>query len=164
MAFEIKLNKKNDKSLLELLGQIDEEAQFPTIANLTKEVYVDLAKVGAINSVGIRSWIHWFSSMPHHEFQFIHCPKALVMQMNMVDGFLPSHSRVISMEVPFYCEKCDKETTVYFEVGKHLLIENGRIKMNYSKASICKPDCTPELDVNEIKFFRFLTKATSKAA
>lgn len=155
---------KDGKTLIEISGSIDEEAKFATIADMTKEVYVDLAKVGVINSIGIRAWINWFSAQSNHQFMFINCPKALVMQMNMVEGFLPSHSKVISMEVPFYCEKCDEESTAFFEVGKQIIIANGQIKLDYDKSKICKAGCQPELDVNEIKFFRFLIKESQKAA
>lgn len=164
MSFEIQKSEQDNKPLLKFKGGIDEEAQFPTIEGLSGEVFVDLKDVSAINSIGIRAWIRWFSSMSSVQFNFINCPKALVMQMNMVEGFLPASSKVSSLEVPFYCEESDEEKDVMFEVGKEIIIDGDQVKLQFDKSNICGGDCEPELDVNEAKYFRFLVQMTGHKA
>lgn len=165
MSFEVKKEEHLGKTLLKFCGQIDEEAVFPSIEEWGKELYVDLEGVTAINSIGIRAWIMWFGEMSDTVFTFMNCPKALVMQMNMVEGFLPNQSTVFSLQVPFFCEDCDEEKEVMFEVGKHVKVEGDKIKLDFDKSSICGAGCDPELDVSESKFFRFLfNKSEVKAA
>jgi hypothetical protein len=156
MSFEIQQEQQPSGLYLKFIGGIDEEAQFPEL-KLSGRVTIDLSGVSAINSIGIRSWIRWFSALGDGvAIEFIYCPKALVMQMNMVEGFLPAQAKVKSLQVPFYCEECDEEKDVMFEVGKHITIVGDQVKLNYDKATICGGGCDPELDVSEIKYFRFL--------
>lgn len=165
MGLDVKNIEVDGKLAFQLSGVIDEEATFPEVPNMPAEAIVDLKHVSAINSVGIRAWIVWFGQFQNTHFTFINCPKALVMQMNMVEGFLPEKSDVLSLEVPFFCEDCDKEIDVLFKVGKEILIENGQVRLNFDKSSVCTGDCDPELDVSEVKFFRFLmSRSGSEAA
>jgi hypothetical protein len=165
MSFTVKTSEKEGKTLLQFCGQIDEEATFPEVNDSGKEVFIDLKEVSSINSIGIRSWILWFAKMQTTTFNFINCPKALVMQMNMVEGFLPEKSNVISLNVPFFCEDCDKEIEKLFVVGKEIQVIGDQVSLKYDKTLICESGCNPELDVNESKFFRFLlSKSSSQAA
>ena len=163
MSFEIKQEEKNGQKYFFFCGTIDEEAQFPEIDTGTNAV-IDLTDVQAINSIGIRSWIMWFKNHQATHFQFLNCPKALVMQMNMVEGFLPDGAEVLSMMVPFYCEDCDEEKEILFEVGKNVIIQGDQVQLSYDKTNICGGDCEPELDVSEAKFFRFLLNGAKQAA
>jgi len=164
MSFQITKENKDGHHLIWFSGQVDEEAQFPEKSDLGDKVFIDLAGVTAINSIGIRSWIIWFSQYPTTHFTFINSPKALVMQMNMVEGFLPERAEVLSMQVPFYCETCDEEKDVLFELGKQIKISGESVSLDYKKSAICKPDCEIELDVTKSKFFRFLFSKNQKAA
>lgn len=164
MAFEVQQGQIENKPLLTLIGDIDEEAVFPTLTNLSGEVYLDLKAVYSINSIGIRAWIMWFGEMESLKFIFLNCPKALVMQMNMVDGFLPQGAQVQSLQVPFYCENCDEEKDIVFRVGDEIQIQGGQVQLKYNKSAICGEGCEPELDVNESKYFRFLINGSRSQA
>ncbi len=160
MSFTVDLKKENNKATILMEGGIDEDSIFPKIdlSGVEREVVVDLAKVEHINSIGIRSWLNWFKPMAtKYKFVLINCPRVVVMQMNMVDGFLPVNSRVESFFVPYYCETCDLESEVLFRVGKEVTLQNGAVKIDYSPQGTCKtPDCAIEIDANEAKYFRFL--------
>ena len=165
MSFEVQRKEMDGLACFQFVGQIDEEAQFLTVADMPTEAIIDLGQVSSINSVGIRAWIMWFGQFADTKFNFINCPKALVMQMNMVEGFLPAKNEVRSLQVPFFCEECDEEVDVMFTVGKEIQIVDGQVKLEYDKSSICSDGSEPELDVSEVKFFRFLlNKAGSEAA
>ena len=158
MSFDVKNETKAGKTVFKFAGNIDENATFPIFNSLAGDIYIDLKGVKSINSVGIRSWIKWFSSFHQVHFIFQHCPKSVVMQMNMVDGFLPEGSHVESLQVPFYCESCEKELEVLFTLGKEILVDGGKVNLKYDRGSICPQGCAPELDVSEAKYFRFLLK------
>lgn len=158
MSFDVKKETRAGQTVFKFSGNIDENANFPIFNSLQGDIYIDLKAIKSINSVGIRSWIKWFSSFNQVHFIFQNCPKSIVMQMNMVDGFLPQGSFVESMQVPFYCESCDKELEVLFTLDKEIIVEAGRVSLNYDKSTICPQGCSPELDVSEAKYFRFLLK------
>jgi len=164
MSFEVKRVEESGKPCFQFCGEIDEEAVFLEVSDMPAEAIIDLKDVSAINSVGIRSWIMWFGQFSSTHFQFVNCPKALVMQMNMVEGFLPVKADVLSLEVPFFCEDCDEEKDILFHVGKEIVVEDGQVKLNYDKTSVCKAGCDPELDVSEVKFFRFLLSKSDEQA
>lgn len=164
MSFEVKNSELNGKPCYQFCGQIDEETVFPEVSGMAPEAFVDLKEVSSINSVGIRAWILWFGNYTETHFTFVNCPKALVMQMNMVEGFLPVKHDVQSLQVPFFCEECDEEKEVLFHVGKEIIVQDGQVKLNYDKAGICGDGCDPELDVSEVKFFRFLLNKTGSQA
>ena len=164
MSFEVKNSEMFGKRCFQFCGQIDEETVLPDVSDMPADAVIDLKEVSSINSVGIRAWINWFGKFPETHFSFVNCPKALVMQMNMVEGFLPPKHDVITLQVPFFCEDCDEEKDVLMTVGKEIVVEGESVKLNYDKSSICKGDCDPELDVSEVKFFRFLLTAGNKAA
>jgi hypothetical protein len=79
----------------------------------------------------------------------------------MVEGFLPPRSSVRSFQVPFFCEKCDREQDFLFTVGKEIVAQAGKIVFNFdpkAAASCTKADCEMQPDVTEAKYFQFLTK------
>lgn len=164
MPFEVKQESVNGQNLLKFCGQIDEEAQFPPAQGGTAPLVIDLKEVTAINSIGIRSWIMWFEAIKGTPIQFLNCPKALVMQMNMVEGFLPESAEVLTMEVPFFCEECDREMEVLFTVGKEIRVVGDEIKLDFKAEELCGAECEIELDVNEKKFFRFLLSRSGRKA
>jgi hypothetical protein len=164
MSFEMLRDEKEGKVLLKFVGGIDEDAVFPSFNDFSSEVFIDLNGVSAINSVGIRSWIRWFAEYSSNQFHFINCPKALVMQINMVEGFLPDGASVLSMQVPFYCEDCDEEKDVMLTVGKEIVVSGDQVNLNLDLRQVCGEGCQPELDVNEAKYFRFLVHKTQQNA
>lgn len=161
MSFSVEKVDKDGKTFFNFVGNIDENASFPIIDTLSGEVWIDLQNVKSINSVGIRAWIKWFSSFEQVNFVFQNCPKAIVMQMNMVEGFLVENSRVESIQVPFYCESCDEDIEMLFHVGREVNIVNGEVELTYDKSSVCPDGSEPELDVNKVKYFKFLLKQNS---
>lgn len=146
-----------------LSGSVDEESVFPNAAEIQGKVVMDFDKITSINSVGIRSWLQWFAQFSGAHFTFKNCPVALVMQMNMVEGFLPENTKVESFYVPFYCESCDKEFREKFIFGRDVFVEDGAFRLASENHVQCSSGCTPELDTNEAKYFRFLLKANTQA-
>ncbi|MCB0379231.1 MAG: hypothetical protein KDD33_12130 [Bdellovibrionales bacterium] len=151
----------NMKTRLQIEGAMDEHSDYGSIeAEFTDEVVFDFGDVSHINSTGIKHWVQWVEKItadrPHLRFVFINCPKAIVDQMNMVEGFLPSNSKVQSFKVPYYCETCDKDTVCTFVAGREYSVENGQLQLTIPDQKCGRDDCEMEPDVVEQKYFRFL--------
>lgn len=150
--------------LLSFAGLIDEDASFPAVdASKFEKLIIDLNDVKAINSVGIREWLDWIRPLAN-KLQIVlkRCPKAMVFQFNMVEGFLPAKAQVTSFYVPFFCEKCDREDSFLFNVGQEVKVLSGQVKIEHDakKAAGCNnPACELEMDVTESKYFQFLKRA-----
>ena len=164
---EFKSSEKinGDSITLSFEGTIDEDVQFPVVdTNGRTAIVLDLQAVKAINSVGIREWLNWIRPLADKlPIELVNCPKALVFQFNMVEGFLPKNAHVASFYVPFFCEKCDREDNVLFVVGQEVSVVSGNVVIKYDskKANLCKKgdeDCEVEMDVTESKYFQFLKK------
>jgi ABC-type transporter Mla MlaB component len=150
-------------TILHLAGVIDEDVVFPVMSALPGDLNVDLANVSSINSVGIREWLNWIRPLAEKsKVTLQNCPKSLVLQMNMVEGFLPKNGQVVSFYVPYYCETCDREHNVLFEMGKHVVVQGGNYKINFDvkTAGLCtSAECDIEMDASESKYFQFLKRA-----
>lgn len=157
MSFKIDFKEKDGKINLIFDGHLDEFVELPEIeVSGHGEIVLNLEKILSVNSLGIRTWLDWIKNFEGKaRFQFINCPKCIVMQMNMVEGFIPKNSEVLSFYVPYYCESCDEEKSVLVDVRKNILMGSD-VKLNIDKSKICKADCEIEMDVNESKYFKFL--------
>lgn len=163
MEFKSTQKIEGDTLILNFEGAIDEDATFPAVEpEKYAKLVLDLNGISAINSVGIREWMEWIKPIAAKlSIRLKNCPKAMVFQFNMVEGFLPQGSVVESFYVPFYCEKCDKEENALFVVGKDVVVEGGSAKVKFDPKSQLKctnADCELEMDVTEAKYFQFLTR------
>lgn len=151
--------------ILAFEGTIDEDVVFPVVDVAGQsQVTIDLMGIKTINSVGIREWLNWIKPLSESSsIVLMNCPKAMVFQFNMVEGFLPARSTVASFYVPFYCEKCDREDNVLFKVGEDVTVaDGGELKISVdakSRIGCAEAPCETEMDVTEAKYFQFLKKA-----
>lgn len=150
------LNKSQEGDLLKISidGHIDEESTFEEFPlDGISTIQIDLEKVSAINSVGIREWIKWSKSLAGvSAIEVHHCPKVVVDQVNMVAGFLPPNAKVQSFYVPYYSEDSGEEEMVLFKRGEHF-DENG---VNPPEGLKDSDGNEMEIDVIEAKYFKFL--------
>ena len=153
--FELKIDKSNPEYKVKIAGVIDEDADFgPHDLSGAAKVIVDTGSVKSINSCGIREWIKWIGTAGDVGVEYFECPKIIVDQINMVQGFLPKKGRVQSFFVPFYSEALDQEKNVLFVHGKEYsdegLVSTPEIKDEEGNEM--------EMDVVEAKYFKFLKK------
>lgn len=153
--FESKIQTEGEKKILKLSGVIDEDADFSQL-NISgaREVQLDLNEVKSINSCGIREWIKWMGQAAGAKISYLNCPKIIVDQINMVDGFLPNQGQVLSFYVPYYNEDTGSEKNVLFRYGQEYA--EGQVK---PPASVTDESGQPmEMDVIESKYFKFIKK------
>lgn len=153
--FELKIDKNADAAKISIAGIIDEDVDFNeySLAGL-KQMELDLNNVKSINSCGIREWIKWLGSNSQAKMTYVNCPKIIIDQINMVDGFLPKNGKVLSFYVPYYNDDSGTEKNVLFKHG-----------MEFSEAGVNPPEKvldetgnSMEMDVIEAKYFKFLNK------
>ena len=152
---DVKMEKQGEKLLVHMAGTIDEDVDLNQI-NLAghSQIEIDLEGLRSINSCGIREWIKWLSAVPQTQLSFSHCPKVIVDQINMVDGFLPTNGKVNSFYVPYYNDDSGSEKNVLFRYGNEFSEGN----LNPPAAVKDEDGNDMEMDVIEAKYFKFIKK------
>lgn len=157
----IKIRNEGAKYYVDLNGVLDEDVNFSEVnCKSPEEIFVDFEKVQSINSCGIREWIRWIMNYTDCKITYLKCPKIIVDQINMVDGFLPKNGVVASFFVPYYNEESGSEQSVLFSFGKE-----------YNDQSVMPPENVKdasgnpmEMDIIESKYFKFIQKKIKTAA
>lgn len=148
------MEKASDKLVVKMAGVIDEDVDFSQF-NIkgSPAIEVELSGLKAINSCGIREWIKWMGTAGSAGISFSNCPKVIVDQINMVDGFLPANGKVTSFFVPYYNDASGNEKNVLFRYGTE-----------FTDGSVTPPAIKDddgndmEMDVIESKYFKFIKK------
>lgn len=153
--FNIKIDRGMDAWKVTVAGSIDEDVDFaPYTLEGAEQVQFYLGNVKSINSCGIREWIKWVNTAGSAKVEYNECPKVIVDQINMVQGFLPATGRVASFYVPYYSDDSGSEKSVLFKSGQEF-DETGNIKAPAVKD---EGGQEMEMDVVEAKYFKFLKK------
>lgn len=153
--FDVKMNKAADKLTVQMAGTIDEDVDFSQFSlSGNAQIDVELSGLKSINSCGIREWIKWMGTAGSAKISFSNCPKVIVDQINMVDGFLPANAKVSSFFVPYYNDDSGAEKNVLFRYGTE-----------FTDGSVTPPEAVKddegnemEMDVIESKYFKFIKK------
>ena len=149
------INKQilQDELNVELIGSIDEDADFKELIGLEqKTISFDFDKVSMINSCGIREWIKFIEKIPEStHIVYNNCPQIIIEQINMVHGFFRKGASINSFYAPYFCEKCDKENKVHLKADQ--------VKNRKAPKMEC-PKCGEEMDFDaiEAQYFSFLGK------
>lgn len=153
--FDSKIEKQGSKIKLQLQGVIDEDVDFSQLSLAgSSEVDLDLTGIKSINSCGIREWIKWLGTAPQAKVVYANCPKIIVDQINMVDGFLPAQGQVLSFFVPYYNEDSGSEKNILFRLGHEY--SEGQVK---PPTNVLDDQGQPmEMDIIESKYFKFIKK------
>ena len=153
--YEIKIEKAGTTFKVKVIGIIDEDVDFnsQSLAGATA-VELNLESIKSINSCGIREWIKWIGTAGGASVSYSLCPKIIVDQINMVQGFLPAAGKVQSFYVPYYNDESGSEKNVLFTYGKEFK-ENSVQPPADVKDESGKP---MEMDVVEAKYFKFIKK------
>ena len=153
--FNIVINQVEKTKKVHIEGVLDEDfiySKYPL--SEADEVEFYLGKLKNINSCGIREWINWMGTIKSVKIKLIECPKVIVDQINMVQGFISKNAIVESFYVPYFNEEAGTEKNVLFSLGK----EYTNTELNYPKEITDESGRPMELDVIESKYFKFLKK------
>jgi hypothetical protein len=154
--YEIKVEKNGKAAKVHVTGVIDEDVDFGAHAlSGVSTVEMKLGGIKGINSCGIREWIKWVGTAGNATISYFECPKIIVDQINMVQGFLPHAGKVLSFYVPYYSEEAGTEKSVLFTYGKEFTEEGVSAPPNV----LDEEGNAMEMDVVEAKYFKFLKKS-----
>lgn len=96
-------------------GKIDEHFDSTTITGSSESsITIDLSLLKAMNSVGIKNWIFMLTSIEDKEVHLRKVPFFFVDQLLMISELI-GQCKIESLELPFFCEKCDKEQLIVFK-------------------------------------------------
>lgn len=151
-----KLQILPEGNTIKISGTLDEEAQFPQLKLAANPTFLDLNGVTSVNSVGIRNWLNWITPLSQQgQLIFKNVPHCVVLQINMIEGFLPKTAQVESFYVPIYSEEKDEEAQILLEIGKDIQKSPTGAKVLVDVAKI-KGGGDWEFDVVEKTYFKFL--------
>ena len=154
--FQVDKKAEGGGLTVSLRGNIDEDAVLANIGfDGAQQITLDLDKVTAINSCGIREWIKWLRGAPGDaKIIYRNCPKIIVDQINMVAGFLPDNAKVESFYVPYFNEESGTEKMILFRRGTEF--KDGE----FNPPATVKDETgqAMEMDVIEAKYFKFIMK------
>ncbi len=152
---DVKIDKSSGTLNINMVGTIDEDVDF-TQLNLgdAQEIDLELSGVKSINSCGIREWIKWMATNKNAKIKFNQCPKVIVDQINMVDGFLPQNGKVSSFFVPYYNDNSGSEKNILFRYGTEFT--EGDVKPPKEIKDDQGNDM--EMDIIESKYFKFIKR------
>jgi CheY-like chemotaxis protein len=118
--FDVALSDDGTRAAITLHGDFTEMTRFDAlsarIAGATA-LELDLASVRYLSSAGVREWCQFLSALPAGTtYTFRHCSIAFATQAAMVPLVL-GDGLVVSLEAPYFCEKCDREDLRLLEPG-----------------------------------------------
>lgn len=146
-----------------LEGPISEKTElFSHDVRRAKNLTIDMQRVTFINSIGVKNWILWMTSVPQScKILLRNCPFVIISQINMVNGFLPSQARVQSFYAPYVNDDGDEIERLLIRGVDYEYAEDGKPAMKAflepyedpSKKQTFEPDFIPD------KITKFLTAA-----
>lgn len=149
----IKISQIENRHLIEVIGSVDENfIQHVSQIPIKGELEFSLHGLKAINSTGIREWIRLMQTLNLAQITFSNCPKIFIDQVNMVSGFIPANSKVISFYVPYFNEDLDTETLVLYKLGEHYSGNKVNVLDEYKDSN----GNAFEIDVVKSKYFKFI--------
>ena len=122
-----------------LVGSIEESVSFDQLVGYPSppvtEMHVNCKGIPRINSVGVKAWIKFFQAIHAKgiKLKFLDCSTAIVEQMNFISNFRCG-GEVVSLFVPFSCEKCHSELVGLFKAD---MIKKLQLKIPPLQCSKC---------------------------
>jgi anti-anti-sigma regulatory factor len=141
--------------VVRLVGAVEESVNFETlIGSPAAELHVYCKEVPRINSIGVKGWIKYFSTLQQAgtKLRFFECSTAIVEQINLISNFVCGGT-VESIYVPFSCGACRGEFIALFQVA-----DLKKIGMDIPELSC--PKCAGKAAFDDIpeEYFAFLAR------
>lgn len=140
-----------------LYGDFTEITDFSALSSRLRDVDdIDfyLREVRYISSAGVRAWCDFLAKLKGKRYSFRHCSLAFASQAAMVPMAV-GDGRIVSVEAPYRCERCDRDDLRLLERGA-LLVEENRIVPPVLACRVCGDDL--EFDDVPERYFAFLRR------
>lgn len=119
------------------------------------DLHIDLKELVSINSLGIRNFHSWISRIKCEKLKLFYCPRSFVVQMNMINNFLPAKVEIESFFVPYFSEITGEESTALFTKYLEYRKTEGKVILNIPELFDSQGN-KMELDIMKDVYFRFL--------
>jgi len=149
--FEFEIKSSVVSTVIKISGFLDEnfvhtDYKIPPC----EKIVFDLEKLQGINSCGIRDFINLLKEIPSSAIvEYEKCPPLFIQQVNIVNGFLSSQRRVVSLYAPYIGVEDEDELNHFIDV------RNLNISEIQKMISVQGKDY--EFDGVVEKYFRFLS-------
>lgn len=121
MSLKITRQDESDIPSFSIAGEINEEKNIldPLLVPGMRELRVSCKGVRRINSIGVKSWIQFFTGLRSQgvRLRFTECSSAVIQQANLFPNFLID-GEIESLYAPFLCEDCGKESDLLFTLAE----------------------------------------------
>ena len=148
--------QKDNALLVRLSGSIEESTNLEeAFGQVPGELHVSCKEVTRINSIGVKGWIKYFSTLAARgvKFKFIECSTAIVEQVNLISNF-NCGAPVESIYVPFACKSCKAELIALFKAAD---LKASRLNLPTLKCTKCASGQAVFDDIEE-EYFAFLDR------
>ncbi len=150
------LQQKNQDLLVNLKGPVDERSSSVLTELLARvpagRVILDMKGVEYFNSLGIRAWANFITSLVRGRTVFYeNCPADFINQINMMP-LLTQDASILSFTSEFICPKCNHTQSENFDAGKskkQLLAE-----FDQKVCSHCRSQLLPDEDPETFLYFK----------
>ncbi|OFZ17718.1 MAG: hypothetical protein A2Z20_00370 [Bdellovibrionales bacterium RBG_16_40_8] len=163
MSFSFEIESTPKCEIVFMRGTIDESVNFKIIKPKNEaQLILDLKGINRLNSLGLRNWVQWMRFLnPHAGIVLRNCPNVVVHQINILDGFLPEHSIIESIEIPYTCDGCGHQTTYLAVRGRDYFEATAdkaeQVSLPLQRKCVSCGD-QAEADIMVAKHFRFLRR------
>ncbi len=147
--------QKDGITQIRLSGIIDETVDLSKqIGPLPPSVVFVCRDISQINSQGVKVWIEFFSKAfaSKIRFKFTECSPVIVEQLNYITNFACG-GEVVSVLVPFFCEKCLKEI-------RGVIKAEDLKRVSYKLPPVQCPKCKSHATIDDVaeEYFAFLIR------
>ena len=141
--------------IFHLSGVLNEYASFDLLLQKPAPLKLNMRLVSRLNSIGIRNLLKFIGDWGPKPFEYLECPSEFIDQINMIPSLLGAKKtgKVVSLFVPYACDKCDHEPEVLCPVGDFAGVAAGG-----EPATRKCEKCGGTLTVLTDSFFVFLTR------
>ena len=144
---------KDGICFVKIVGAINETSTVNFDYGSTREVHVDCAQIGRLNSMGVRIWSARFEKLRSDKIKlrFSNLSVPMISQCNFVIGLIAAEE-VESLAIPYFCETCTKEFTQVREADE---LRAANFAVPPVHCIYCQ--ATAEFDGSPLTYFTFMT-------
>jgi hypothetical protein len=140
-----------------LSGRLDENAIFDSLKATPSPLKLNVGKIMAINSVGIRKFLTFTMDFAPGAMEFFECTPDFIANINVIPQLLGSDEHnacVRSFYIPYVCENCKHIELDLVETELIKVSETGDVELATRNCENCKG--MMDLDFEENEYFLFL--------
>lgn len=146
-----------------LAGTIDEMADFDALlAVATDPLVLNLSRVRAINSLGLRRLINFTRAMGERALEFHECPTVFIEAVNVIPLAVGGQSkihRIKSLHLPFSCEDEHERHVTLPLAAVQFDRASGDVVIPEVRCPVCAQVALPVIESDLEEFFFFLAQA-----